>query len=301
MPSTFHVDIPADVPHSVEQEYSKNYLAITKNSGRLMLFACDQKMEHLNNDFYGTNIHPDALSPEHIFSIAQQGTIGALATHLGLIARYGRRYHDIDYIVKLNGKTNLIAPEQQDPFSQQLWSVYDVMTFKKSSGLKVRGVGYTVYLGSEYEQEMLSQAAEIIYEAHQYGLIAIIWIYPRGKALRDDQDPQLVAGAAGVAVSLGADFVKLKAPKHMADLARAVSAAGTTKVICSGGSTIEPQMFLHNLYEQLHQGKTAGAATGRNIFQKSLPEALAFTRAISALIFDNYTVEDALALYQGKK
>src|SRR5579864_9387764 len=97
------ITIPADVPKSAHQTYLAHYAAITKNTGNLFLFAADQKIEHLNTDFYGNTIHPDANSPEHLFKIASQGSIGAFATHIGLIARYGRQYPKIHYIAKLNG------------------------------------------------------------------------------------------------------------------------------------------------------------------------------------------------------
>ena len=52
------VNIPTDVPKSAHKEYLQNYLAATQHTGNLMLFACDQKIEHLNGDFYGdaTNV-----------------------------------------------------------------------------------------------------------------------------------------------------------------------------------------------------------------------------------------------------
>src|SRR5437762_5492017 len=113
--------VPADVPEKKHDIFTKNYAAITRNTGRLFLFSCDQKIEHLNNDFYGPDIHPQALHPEHFFRIASQGSIGAMATHLGLIARYAKQYPDINYIVKLNATTNLIPLEQHDPHSTLLW------------------------------------------------------------------------------------------------------------------------------------------------------------------------------------
>jgi fructose-bisphosphate aldolase/6-deoxy-5-ketofructose 1-phosphate synthase len=289
--------IPADVPKNAVNTYSDNYAAITHGTGRLMLFACDQKMEHLNNDFHGPNIHPDAQNPEHIFRIAQQGRIGALATHLGLIARYGKNYTSVNYIVKLNGKTDLIKSEIQDPYSKSLWDVEDVIEFQKTSGLNIRGVGYTIYLGSSFEHKMLADAAEIVRKAHEHGLIALLWIYARGKSITDDQDPKLLAGAAGVAASLGSDFVKIKAPKNVDDLRIITAAAGNTNVICAGGQTTPPEQFFQILYDQLHTGGTAGNATGRNIFQKSLPQAVAMTNGIAALIFDNADVKTALTMY----
>ena len=38
-------------------------------SGWLTLFAGDQKIDHLNNYFYGEGIHEDDNEPEHLFKI----------------------------------------------------------------------------------------------------------------------------------------------------------------------------------------------------------------------------------------
>ncbi len=210
---TKDVVVPLDVPKNIRDKYVKNYLTITRDSGRLMLFAGDQKVEHLNDDFYGEGIHPDDNEPEHMFRIASKAKIGVFATQLGLIASYGRDYPKVPYLVKLNSKTHLIKTAQSDPFSNELVSVEQVIDFKENSGLNILAVGYTIYLGSEYEPEMLRQAAQIIYEAHQHGLIIVLWIYPRGEAIKDEKDPHLIAGATGVAACLGADFVKINYPK----------------------------------------------------------------------------------------
>ncbi len=296
--------IPADVSEQMQDIYIRNYQAITHNTNRLMLFACDQKIEHLNQDFYGPGIHADARNPEHLFRIAQQGKIGALATNLGLVARYGKQYPDINYIIKLNGKTNLIKTEQKDPLSALLWSVDQVIAFQEQTRLNICGIGLTVYLGSQYESEMLSHAAQAIYYAHQYGLVAMVWIYLRGKSITNDQDPDLLAGAAGVATALGSDFVKIKPPLSVPEksstehLKIATAAAGNTKVICAGGKATEPKDFLQELYDQIHIGGTAGSATGRNIFQKSLQEAIAMTNAISAIVYDDASSDEALKIYE---
>ena len=119
--------VPLDVPKAVRENYINNYLTITKKSGRLMLFAGDQKVEHLNSDFYGEGIHPDDGDPEHLFRIASQANIGVFATQLGLVARYGSSYADVPYLVKLNSKTNLVKTSQSDPFSNQWLDVQQVI------------------------------------------------------------------------------------------------------------------------------------------------------------------------------
>lgn len=292
--------IPLDVPKQMHDQYLKNYEAITHGTHRLMLFSCDQKIEHLNADFYGPEIEPEINSPEHLFKIGQNGRIGAMATQLGLIARYGAKYNNINYIVKLNSKTNLIPTRVKDPLSSQLWTVQDIVEFKNYSDIPIRGVGYTIYIGSEYEHIMLTQAAQIIAQAHKHGLITILWIYPRGKNISEETDGQLIAGAAGIAHSLGSDFVKIHAPaginnKTEADQLKIITqAAGNTKVICAGGHRVSQQDFLEELYNQINHGNTAGCATGRNIFQRSEKEAVALTQAISSIVYDNASVSDAI-------
>lgn len=300
------VMIPLDVPEEAREKYVHNYLTITRGSGKLMLFAGDQKVEHLNYDFYGEGIHADDADPEHFFRIASQAEIGVFATQLGLIARYGRDYPTVPYLVKLNSKTNLVKTAQMDPFSQQWYEVYQLADFADYTDLKILGVGYTVYLGSEYEHEMLYQAAQIVYEAHQNGLVTVLWIYPRGKAVADELDPHLIAGATGVAACLGSDFVKVNYPKKEGFESKeifkeAIKAAGRTKVVCAGGSRADVRTFLQQLHDQIFFSGAAGNATGRNIHQKPLAEAVRMCNAISAITIKGLSVEEAMAIYEGEK
>jgi fructose-bisphosphate aldolase/6-deoxy-5-ketofructose 1-phosphate synthase len=296
--------VPLDVPPGKRNEYIDNYLKITKESGRLMLFAGDQKVEHLNKDFYGEGINPEDNDPEHLFRIAKKGRIGVFATQLGLIARYGMDYQDLPYLAKLNSKTHLVKTDQMDPVSRQLIEVDQVADFADDSGLDVLGVGYTIYLGSEHEAEMLREAASIVYRAHGQGLVTVLWIYPRGKAVKDEKDPHLIAGATGVAAALGSDFVKVNYPKKEGAKSEeifkeAVAAAGRTKVVCAGGASRDPKSFLQQLHDQIHISGAAGNATGRNIHQKSLDEAARMCDAISAITLEDASVEEALRIYEG--
>ena len=284
--------IPADVPPSAQKDYENNYAALTKDTERFFLFAADHKIEHLDDDFHGTGIDPAAHHPEHLFAIAGQARIGALATQLGLIARYGSLYPKVNYVVKLNSKTNLVPSSSRDPLSRQLWTVQDVINFKEQSGLNIRGIGLTVYLGSEYEDSMLSQAAQAVIEAHRQGLIAILWMYPRGKYIKNERDAHLLAGAVGVATSLGADVAKIHPPHATKDASRKellrfiIEAAGNTKVICAGGTgQKKSEVLLNEISQQLNAG-CAGAAIGRTIFKHSLKDAVELANTIATRIYD---------------
>ncbi|PAV14527.1 aldolase [Methanosarcina spelaei] len=299
------VIVPLDVPKAMRETYVNNYIEMTRGTGRLMLFAGDQKVEHLNDDFYGEGVPEDDADPEHLFRIASQAKIGIFATQLGLISRYGMDYRDVPYLVKVNSKTNLVETTQADPFSNLWYDVDQVVEFKENSGLKIVGVGYTIYLGSEFEAEMLVQAAQVIYDAHQHGMLSVLWIYPRGEAVKDEKDPHLIAGATGVGACLGTDFVKVNYPKKEGEKSaeifkEAIRAAGRTRVVCAGGTSDEAETFLKKLYDQIHISGAQGNATGRNIHQKPLDEAVRMCNAVYAITVEGASVEDALKIYKGK-
>lgn len=287
------IRIPLSVPQKAHDAFAHNFMTATKNTGRLFLFAGDQKVEHLNQDFYGPEISPQDADPKHMFEIAKQGNVGVFATHLGLISRYGQNYKDVKYVVKLNAKTNLVSKEVDDPISFQLHTVDQVTDFKKNSGVDIVGVGYTLYLGSKYESQMLSTAAQIIWQAHQHGLLAIIWIYPRGKSVKDELSAEIIAGACGVGLCLDADFIKVNPPVSVNSfesaklLKQATTAAGRTRVVCSGGTMKNYDDFLTSLYHQLHTGGTSGIAVGRNVHQRDLDDAVNLCHKISEIIFDD--------------
>lgn len=300
------VKVPADVSADARETYIDNYMAATRGTGRLMLFACDQKVEHLNGDFYGEGIDHADLDPEHLFKIASEGVCGVCAGQRGLVARYAADYPEVNYLVKMNSKTNLVKTAQDDPYSPQLHDLEAVLDMR-ANGVNVVGLGYTIYLGSEYESTMLAEAGQLIAEAHAAGLLVVLWIYPRGKAVADEKAPALIAGAAGVALCLGADFVKVNPPKatdeatSAENLAVASAAAGRTGLVCAGGSTVDAETFLTQLHDQIHVGHACGNATGRNIHQRSLDEAVRLTKAISAITLADYSVADALAVFKGEK
>ena len=298
------VRVPADVPAAARELYIDNYLKATQNTGRLMLFACDQKFEHLNDDFFGKDIHADDAEPEHLFKIGDQGVIGILAGQRGLIAQFAPDYPNINYLVKMNSKTHLVKTSQDDPYSPQLYDI-NVVADLIENGVNVVGIGYTIYLGSEYESTMMAEAGQLIADAHAMGLIVVLWIYPRGKAVADEKDAGLIAGAAGAAACLGADFVKCNPPKgdgsesSAQKLVQASKAAGRTGLVCAGGSTVDATTFLTQLHEQIHIGGAVGNATGRNLHQRSLDEAVRLTKAISAITIADYDVDRALKVFNG--
>lgn len=280
------INVPADVPKNKIKIYKKNFTEATMGTGKLFLFAGDQKIEHLNDDF-SEKLGFGNENPEHLFKIASQANVGVFAAHLGLISHYGNDYKKIPYLIKINGKSNLV--KTKDPLSPALWEVKDVVSFKKSSGLKILGIGYTIYLGSEYETVMLKEAAQAIKEAHENGLLAVIWIYPRGKNVKEEKSPEIITGAAGLGLCLGADFIKLNYPfgssKDEAKKAKEITtAAGRSGIIFSGGQKINEKNFLETIENQIKIAGARGCAIGRNIHQNNLNQAIKLSQQIKKIV-----------------
>lgn len=166
-------------------------------------------------------------------------------------------------------------------------------------------MGYTVYSGSKYEDQMHEGFSKIIREAHSKGIPVIGWMYPRGKSLFDrksasktfkialeeqeetnlaiDETPSIVAYGARIGLELGADIVKVKYTGSPESFRWVVQSAFPTKVLMSGGPmTRTDEEFLSRVADILTTG-AAGIAVGRNVWQRKDP--LAISRKIHQIIF----------------
>ena len=234
--------------------------------------AYDHGVEHGPIDLVGKSIDPG-----FILDIADKGGYNAVVLQKGVAEKYyvGSQYQNkIPLIVKLNGKTKLVAGEA---ISRQVCSVEEAIEFGAVA------VGYTIYLGSEYESEMLEEFGKIEEEAHKKGLAVIGWMYPRGKSIKDDSSPEIVAYAARMGLEMGADIVKIKYCGSEECFKKAVEAAGKTKVVLSGGAkTKTPEEFLEVVKNVMSAG-AIGVAVGRNVWQSKDP--IGISQKIKEIIF----------------
>lgn len=160
--------------------------------------------------------------------------------------------------------------------------------------LGAKAVGYTIYLGSEYEARMLSEFGRIQEEAHRRGVAAIAWIYPRGKGVQNDTSKEIVAYAARAGLELGADAVKIKYTGDSPSFSWAVKSAAGVRVFMSGGpKTSTDEAFLQQVRGVMDAGAT-GLAVGRNVWQHREP--LKIAERIRSVIFDGKSPGDAMKI-----
>jgi class I fructose-bisphosphate aldolase len=220
--------------------------------------AYDHGMEHGPTDFNDRNV-----SPAYILDIAKRAEVDAIILLKGIARKYYVKDTGIPLILKLNQKTRLYDGE---PIATQVCSV------KEAIDMGASAVGYTVYLGSRYEHIMLREFGRIEEDAHKYGLPIVMWSYARGKSIKDDEAPEIIAYAARAAMEMGADVVKVKYPSDDSNLGWVVKSADTTKVFLAGGKALDDQNLESRAKKAIDAG-FSGLAVGRNIFQSEDPVA----------------------------
>jgi class I fructose-bisphosphate aldolase len=148
---------------------------------------------------------------------------------------------------------------------------------------------------------MYQQCREMILEAKDKGLAAVVWSYPRGTDISKAGETavDVVAYAAQIAAQLGAHIIKVKPPTEHIEQAEAKKAYekagvpigtlaervrhvvqsafdGRRVVIFSGGATRENDEAIFEECRAIRDGGGFGSIIGRNSFQRQRERALAF-------------------------
>jgi class I fructose-bisphosphate aldolase len=242
---------------------------ITKDDKALFL-AYDQGLEHGPTDFNDKNV-----DPKYIIDIAKKGKYNGVVFQKGIAEKYNKeiKKSKVPLIVKLNGKTNLFKGE---PIARQLCTVEEAIK------LGAAAVGYTIYIGSDFEDELLQEFENIQREAHKNNLPVIVWIYPRGKSVEKKSKEELMVYAARTGLEIGADIIKIQYVGKPKDLQWAVKSAGKTKVVVAGGIKKGEKELLKQVKEIMDAG-CMGLAIGRNVWQSDKP--LEITKKIKKIIW----------------
>jgi len=273
-------------------------------NGTALFLPIDQGMEHGPSDFFP---NPPCANPDYQCRLAKEGGYSGIVFHMGLASKYMREYAGrVPLVLKLNGKTNI--PSDAEAFSAQECSVEDAVR------LGADAVGYTLYVGSPSQDRDFGQLGKVRAECDRYGMPLIIWSYPRGSAVaaKGGRDSiYAVDYAARLADELGADIVKLNAPKfrdprnedsptpyrklyqelkeldddeaYRLAVEKVVATAGKTLVLFSGGSRISDEDLLTKARICMEAGST-GLIFGRNMWQRAFGEGLAITQKVKEIL-----------------
>jgi fructose-bisphosphate aldolase, class I len=178
-------------------------------TGYVSILPVDQGIEHSA----GASFAPEPIyfDSGNIVKLAIEGGCNAVASTLGVLGSVSRKYaHKIPFIVKLNHNELLTYPNK-----------FDEIIFgnvKQAFEMGAVAVGATIYFGSDQADRQIQEISKMFAEAHEYGLVTVLWCYLRNNAFKTkDKDFHLAADLTGQANHLGvtiqADIIKQKLPE----------------------------------------------------------------------------------------
>ena len=276
-----------------------------RGTGYVSILPVDQGIEHSAGASFAPN--PAYFDPENIVRLAIDGGCNAVASTLGVLGSVSRRYaHRIPFIVKLNHNEFISYP-----------NAYDQIKFasvKQAWDMGAVGVGATIYFGSEESKRQIQEVSAMFQQAHDLGLLTVLWCYLRNPAFKTkDVDYHLAADLSGQANHLGvtieADIIKQKLPEtnggfdalkfgkthkavysqlsssHPIDLTRYQLAncyMGRAGLINSGGASAGESDLTEAVKTAVINKRAGGTGliSGRKAFQRPMREGVALLNAI---------------------
>ncbi|RMG21774.1 MAG: class I fructose-bisphosphate aldolase [Methanobacteriota archaeon] len=256
-------------------------------TGKMVILPVDQGFEHGPARSFAPN--PAGYDPLYHIELAIEAGLNAYAAPLGFLQMAANEYPgQIPLILKVNNNNSLY--KTKNPKSALTSSIQDALELGCSA------VGFTIYPGTAYTNDLFHELRDFIRDAHDVGLAAVVWSYPRGENLtkKDETALDVVAYAAQIAAQMGADLIKVKPPSsHIAlkeaqpyyesipkdslsdRVSHVIQSAfdGKRIVIFSGGPAKGVDAILEEI-SQIHEGGGFGSIIGRNSFQRKKDEAI---------------------------
>ncbi len=282
-----------------DMEKKRRLKNIALPNGKFFILPIDQGLEHGPVDFL---VNPYCGSPEFQLDLAVEVGFSAIAMQYGLAKRYWKKMKykkNIPLVVKINGKTQV---PKVSPFSVANATVEEVID------LGADAIGYTLYVGSERQDEDIAQFAKIRKEAHKNNMPVIVWAYPRGEQITANGGKNSIAAveyAVRVAMEMGADMVKFNMPKfpdggfdengmfakynalekldQKQRLQKVTNTAGNMGTLLSGGNLTTKKEVLENAKLAMECG-VDGVIFGRNVWQREYSDAVDIASKIKKIL-----------------
>jgi putative autoinducer-2 (AI-2) aldolase len=156
--------------------------------------------------------------------------------------------------------------------------------------LNAMAVSMSVFVGSKYERQSLSNLAKLVDECEDYG-VPVMAVTAVGKEL-EKREARYLALCCRVAAEIGARVVKTY---YCAKFDKIVEGC-PVPVVIAGGPKVDTQREVFDfVYDGMQKG-AIGVNLGRNIWQTEHP--VAAIRALRAIIHENYTPKEAEDLFE---
>jgi putative autoinducer-2 (AI-2) aldolase len=159
--------------------------------------------------------------------------------------------------------------------------------------LNASAVSLSIFVGSAYEHQTLSNLAALVDDCEDYG-IPVLAVTAVGREL-DKRDSRFLALCCRIAAELGARFVKT----YYCEGFEKVVEGCPVPVLIAGGPRMDTELdAIRTAYEAIQEG-AAGVVMGRNIWQNEY--AVAMIKAVRSIIHEDSKPKEAYDLYNQLK
>jgi len=186
-------------------------------------------------------------------------------------------------ILRVSGATSIIGA---DLANETLTTSIDEII-----RLNAAAVGISIFVGSDYEKQTLTNLTELVDECEQYG-IPVMAVTAVGKEL-EQRTARYLSLSCRIAAELGARIVKTYyCPQDF----EKVTGGCPVPVVIAGGPKCETELEVFEfVYDGIQKG-AIGVNLGRNVWQN--PHPVPMMRALNAIIHKNSTPKEAQELYK---
>jgi len=271
-----YTDRPVPVLRNYQTLLNQGRLAGT---GYVSILPVDQGIEHSASASFAPN--PAYFDPKNVVELAYEGGCNAVASTLGGLASVARLYaHKLPFIVKLNHNDSLVHPSS---FDQTLFG-----QVKQAYDMGAVGIGATIYFGSESSRRQLQEVSAAFQQAHELGMVTVLWTYLRNDAFKKDgvdyhTASDLTGQANHLGVTIKADIIKQKMAENNGGF-NAVSVGKTHPKVYDELSSEHPIDLVRYQVVNCYLGRiglisSGGASTGKGDLEKAVRTAVINKRA----------------------
>ena len=222
---------------------------------------------------------------EAIDAVAAGGA-DAVVLHKGIIQAGYRGYgSDIGLIMHMSASTQL-GPDPNDKVP--IADIYEAIK------LGADAVSIHINVGSKTESEQLRQLGQTAKICNDWGMPLLAMMYPRGEAIKNEYDVEVVAHAARIGAELGADIIKTNYTGSVESFKEVVRGCPVPVVMAGGPKKKKIEGFLEMVYGSIQAGG-AGVSTGRNVFQADNPTKI--VQVLCGIIHEGSDVKAAMRKY----
>jgi 3-hydroxy-5-phosphonooxypentane-2,4-dione thiolase len=186
-------------------------------------------------------------------------------------------------VLRVSGGTSVL----QDDLSDETI----ITSVEECIRLNAVGMAISVFVGAPHQHQSIANLAKLVDEGERYGM-PVVAVTAVGKEM--GRDARYLSLASRICAEMGAHIVKT----YYCDDFEKVSSTCPVPVVVAGGKKL-PELEALEMTANAIAGGAVGVDMGRNIFQAESP--IAMTKAVRAVVHQNFTAAEAYDLYCEKK